>query len=140
MTMVRDGSLLLLRSMFRGEATLPAIYYMGLTNASYTFDAASLAALAAGEPVGNGYARQPLNRNTSDWTVQEVNGVLQVISKTCIFTASANWDKAWQRSFICDAVSGTVGTVYSVSGPTPAPRTVLAGAGPSLSYQYWLRG
>lgn len=140
MTMTAAGSTLIFRSVFRGEAVLPAIWYLGLTNASYTFDGVTLAGLAAGEPVGNGYARQVLNRDTSDWTISEVNGVIQVQSKTVIFTASANWDKSYSRMFLCDASAGTAGIVYAVSGPTPAPRTVLLGAGPSVSYQFFLRG
>lgn len=138
--MTAAGSTLIFRSVFRGEAVLPAIWYLGLTNASYTFDGVTLAELAAGEPVGNGYARQVLNQDTSDWTISEVNGVIQVQSKTVIFTASANWDKSYSRMFLCDASAGTAGIVYAVSGPTPAPRTVLLGAGPSVSYQFFLRG
>jgi hypothetical protein len=139
-TIVKDGATLMLRSLFRGEATMPAAFYLGLTSASYTFDDATLADMAVLEPAGNGYARQLLTRNTTDWTVQEVNGVLQAVSKIVAFTASANWDKVWDRMFLCDAASGTSGNVYSVSGPAPSPRTVLSGAGPSIRYEFWLRG
>lgn len=139
-TLVANGASWFLRTVFRGEAVLPATYYLGLTNAGYTFDGATLAALAAGEPVGNGYARQALVKNTTDWTVQEVNGVMQALSKIATFTASADWTAQWLRMFICDASAGTVGNVVSVSGPAPALRTVLNGQGPSVRYSYYLRG
>jgi hypothetical protein len=140
-TWVKDGASLALRRLFRGENVFATVLYLGLTNASYTFDVAPLTTLAAGEPVGNGYARQAINTNTSDWTVQEVGGVMQAVSKTCVFTCSgAPWTVAWQRAFLCDQASGTAGLVYAVSGPAPAPRTVNVGAGPPINYQFWMRG
>lgn len=140
-TLVANGASWFLRDIFRKETTLlPDTFYLGLTNASYTFDSTTLSDLAAGEPSGHGYARQAINRNTSDWTVSEVNGVIQALSKTCTFTASSDWTSTWLRFFLCDASSGTVGNVISVSGPAPSARTVLSGAGPSVAYTYYLRG
>jgi hypothetical protein len=130
----------MMQRTFRGEDVMPASLFMGLTNVGGSFDDVTLADLAAGEPVGNGYARQELVTGTSDWTVDEVNGVIRVISKTVEFTASANWDKAWDRMFLCTVLDGTSGDVFAISGPAPAPRTVLSGAGPSINYEFWLRG
>lgn len=135
----RTGASWFLRTVFRGEAVLPATYYMGLTNVAESWTS-TLADLAAGEPAGNGYARQPLVKNTVDWTTQEINGFMQALSKIVVFTASANWDKQWNRMFICDLNAGTGGNVISVSGPAPALRTVLTGQGPSIQYEYFLRG
>lgn len=140
-TLVANGANWFLRTMFRGEAVLPATYYLGLTNASYTFDGATLAGLAAGEPVANGYARQALNKNTTDWTVQEVNGIYQALSKMCSFTCTtAPWTVQWLRMFLCDASAGTSGNVIAVSGPAPAPRNVIVGGGPEIQYAFYLRG
>lgn len=139
-TLVAAGASLFMRSMFRGEAVLAATLYLGLTNSTYDFDTTTLANIAVGEPVGHGYARLALVRNTTDWTVQEVNGVMQAKSKIVTFTASSNWDKAWNRMFLSDQAAGTAGVLYAVSGPAPALRTVLSGAGPSCSYEFWLRG
>lgn len=139
-TLVAVGCTLFLRSMFRGESTLPTNFYIGLTNAGYNFDTTTIADLAVGEPSGNGYARQQVVRNTTDWTVQEVNGVIQAKSKTVTFTASANWNKTWQRAFLCSVVSGSSGDLYAVSGPTPAVRTVLLNNAPLITYEFWLRG
>lgn len=137
--LVANGASWFLRTVFRGEAVLPATYYLGLTNVNGTFDGATLAALAAGEPVGNGYARQALTKNTVDWTVQEVNGAMQALSKIVTFTATAPWTQTWQYMFIADVAAGA-GNLISISGPAPSPRTVLTGQGPSIRYEYWLRG
>lgn len=140
-TLVANGASWFLRTIFRGEAVLPATYYLGLTNAAYSFDGTTLASLAAGEPVANGYARQALVKNTTDWTVQEVNGVMQALSKIVNFTCTtAPWTIDWLRMFICDASAGTSGNVISVSGPAPGPRHVIVGAGPAIDYAYYLRG
>lgn len=140
-TLVATGASWFLRTMFRGEAVLPATYYMGLTNSAYTFDTATLVLMAAGEPVGNGYARQPLVKNTVDWTVSEINGVMQALSKNVTFACTgAPWTQNWVRAFLCDQAAGTAGNVISVSGPTPSPRSVLVGQGPTLNYTYYLRG
>lgn len=140
-TIVAQGGTLWLRAIFRGEATVPGSYYLGLSNAAYTFDNATVTLLAAGEPVGNGYARKQLQANTGDWTVSEVNGVLQAQSKIVTFTCSgAQWTVAYTRMFLVDSASGNSGNIYAVSGPTPSPRTVLVGAGPSVQYNFWLRG
>lgn len=140
-TLVQYGAQSMLEAVFQGATPFAATWYLGLTNVSYTFDeAALLAALHAGEPAGHGYARIAINQDNVDWTISEVNGVMQTLSKICTFTASSDWDKQWLRMFLCDAVSGTSGNVISVSGPAPASRTVLNGAGPSMQYAYYLRG
>lgn len=140
-TLVSTGANWFLRDIFRKETTLlPNTFYLGLTSAAYTFDTATLAAINAGEPVGHGYARQAINRDTVDWTVSEVNGVMMAQSKVVTFTASSDWASTWLRMFICDQAAGTAGFVISLSGPAPAARTVLSGSGPSVSYQYFLRG
>lgn len=139
-TIVSDGAQRYLQNLFQAGATLPGTFYIGLTNASYTFDTASLAAVAAGEPVGNGYARQAAVRNTSDWDVSEIGGFWRAKSKQLVYTASADWTNPWSRAFLCNAASGTSGNVFALSGPTVAPRVVLNGAPPSISYEFWVRG
>lgn len=141
-TLVKTGAEWILRDIFRNETGLwPANMYMGLTNAGYSFDGTTLAALAAGEPVGNGYARQLITRAGADWTVQEVNGAMQALSKLVTFTcAGAPWTVNYVRAFLCDAAAGAVGNVMAVSGATPAPVATVVGAGPSTRYEFWLRG
>ena len=136
-TWVKDGADLALQSIFQAQAVFAAAFHLGLTGASYTYESATLASINASEPAGNGYARQSLTRNTTDWSVSLVNGVMRAASKIVTFTASANWDKTWSRMFICDQ---TASKVISLSGATPTPRTVLAGQGPPIQYFYYLSG
>ncbi|HMD82453.1 MAG TPA: hypothetical protein VKE92_14150 [Anaerolineales bacterium] len=137
-TIVGDGADAFLRSLFRGEATAPATYYLGLTNASYTFASATLTAIAAGEPSGNGYARQALVKNTSDWAVSAVNNQYKAESISVTFTASGTWSPNWTRMFLCNASSGTSGIVFALSGARSA-QVVQSGQGPTLKYRFWLR-
>ena len=137
--LVANGASWFLRTVFRGEAVLPANYFLGLSSVTGTFDGATLAAMAAGEPVGNGYARQQLTKNTVDWSVAEANGAMQAQSKIVTFTATALWTQNWQYMFIADVAAGA-GNLVSISGPAPSPRVVNNGQGPSCRYEYWLRG
>lgn len=137
-TIVQDGAERFLRSLFRGEAVLPSTYYVGLTLAAYTFTTATLALIAAGEPVGSGYARQAANRDTTDWTVEFINNAYRARTKTLVFGATSGY--SYSRMFLCNASSGTTGQVFALSRNTPAPRAVISGQGPSLAYELWLRG
>lgn len=137
-TIVEDGADKILRSVFRAEATLPVAFYMGLTNATYAFDDADLTDIEVGEPVGNGYARQTLTRNTSDWGAPSLeNNAMRIVSKSVTFTASAAWDKTWTRMFLANVANGA-GNVFALSGAL-SPQTVLSGAGPTLRYEWWAR-
>lgn len=137
-TIVEDGADKFLRSMFRAEATLPAAFYLGLTGASYAFDDADLTDIEADEPVGNGYARQTLTRDTSDWGAPSLeNNAMRIVSKPVTFTASSAWNVPWTRMFLANVASGA-GNVFALSGAL-APQTVLAGAGPTVRYEFWMR-
>lgn len=134
------GGTQLLQAYFQKTAPGVSDIYIGLTNESYTFDGTTLASLAAGEPAGNGYARQDFPLSNVGWGINKVNGVLQCLSKLATFTASANWTSLWQRMFLCDAAAGTAGNVIAVSGPAPNLIQTLSGAGPSMKYIHYLRG
>lgn len=137
-TIVEDGASRILRSVFRAEATLPAAFYLGLTNADYDFDDADLTDIEVGEPVGNGYARQTLTRDTTDWALPTLeNNAFRVVSKSVTFTASSAWDKTWTRMFLANVAMGA-GNVFALSGVL-SPQTVLAGAGPTLRWEMWCR-
>lgn len=140
-TIVEDGAQRFLQSLFRAEATLPASFFIGLTKASYAFDDADLAVIgsASNEPVGNGYARQTVTRNTTDWGAPTLeNNAYRIQSKAVTFVASSAWNIPWTRMFLCNVVSGVVGNVFALSGALPS-QTVLAGAGPTVRYEFWMR-
>jgi hypothetical protein len=111
-TVVKDGAEMFLQLLFQATDNLPASFWLGLTGASYDYDNALLSDIVAAEPSGNGYARQELVRNDTDWDVSEVNGIMRARSKIVTFVASANWDKTWKRMFLCSAGTGTTGTVF----------------------------
>lgn len=138
-TIVGEGAEVFLKALFRGEAVTPATYYIGLTNTIYAFDSV-IADLSGDEPAGNGYARQPAVKNTSDWTVVEENGVWQARSKPVTFNASADWNIPWSRMFLCSVVSGNSGKLFAVSRNAPTPITILSGLGPQVSYRISIRG
>jgi hypothetical protein len=138
-TVVKDGAELFLQTLFQAQAVLPASFWLGLTNVDYTYDDAVLSDIAAGEPVGNGYARQELVRGTGDWDVSEVNSLMRARSKIVEFTASANWDKAWNRMFLCSVETGTAGVIFAFSAKTEDDQTVVSGDGPALRYEFWNR-
>lgn len=136
-TIVGAGAEAFLRALFRDEATTPATYYLGLTNSAYTFSSV-LADVDDGEPSGNGYARQALNKDTTDWAVAAVGGQWRARSISVTFTASGTWSPNWTRMFIASAASGGVGTLFALSGARSA-QTVESGQGPTLAYEFWLR-
>ena len=137
-SLLSSGAEYFLRTVFRGEAILPANFYIGLTSAHPGF-VATLASLAAGEPTTGGYARIAAARGTSDWTVTFINGAWRARSKLCVFTASGDWVTVWRRVFLCDASSGTVGNAFALSGPAEEDQLVLSGAPPSVVYDLWMR-
>jgi len=137
-TVTGDGAALFLRNLFRAEAVMPATFYLGLTNASYTYSSALLVDIAAGEPTVGGYGRQPILRDIPSWVISQISDTTRCRSIPVTFTATAQWDKQWTRMFLCDAASGTVGTVFSLSKALD-PQTVLAGQGPSMAYEHWIR-
>ena len=136
-TLTADGAEMILQAAFQADDNFAAALYMGLSNASYTYESASVASIAAEEPSGNGYARAALTRNATDWTVSLINGIMRVQSKLCTFTASGNWSKNWSRAFIIDQ---TATKVIAASGAAPSERVVLTGQGPTVQYEFWLPG
>lgn len=138
-TIVKNGAEAFLQLLFQSIDNLPASYFLGLTNVTYDYDNADLADIADGEPVGNGYARQELARDNVDWSVDEVNGLMRARSKIVTFTASANWDKSWNRMFLTDVETGTAGIVFALSGVTEEDQVILSGLGPDLRYEFWNR-
>lgn len=139
--LVSDGAEYFLRTIFRGEAILPATYYIGLTNVNPGFAGSSLVAVNAGEPaVAHGYARQAAVKNTVDWTVTFVNGAWRAQSKVVTFTVSSDYVTSWNRLFLCNVNAGTGGLVFSLSGPAPALiLPLLADGNFTAQFSFWMR-
>lgn len=114
-------------------------FYLGLCATDPT-ETTTLAELAATEPSGTGgYARLPLPRSVVGWpSIQSYTTLGRAISAVATFTATADFDKVCNRLFLCGAASGTTGTVFSISGKSITPITVLAGTSLPVTYEIFL--
>lgn len=66
----------------------------------------------------NGYARVAISRDATGFpTVDSVNGAVRILSKALSFSAvGGNFDRPFDRLFLCDAVSGFTGNLIGYSG------------------------
>ena len=89
-----EGEQWLLEVAFSEVQSVPAAFQIGLTDqvASNIDEATTEATIADGtdgvEPSANGYARQPVNSDGTDWTVALDAGDYRAVSKVVTFTAS----------------------------------------------------
>lgn len=98
--------------IFNETQSVPAAYYLGLDNRASLAEADTLASLS-GEPSGNGYARQPVNSDDTDFTVSQESGDFQAKTKTVTFTASGGSIGPVTKMFLCTVVSGTEGVLIA---------------------------
>lgn len=119
-----QGEQWLLQVAFSEAASVPAAFYIGLTDettpGSSIDEATTLAGVADGtdgtEPSGNGYARQAVNSDATDWIVEQDAGDYRARSKVVTFTASGGPIPAtgavdWM--FLATTIDGT-GVLISV--------------------------
>lgn len=68
--------------------------------------------------VTNGYARFPVPRDGTGWpTLVDINGTKGLRSLLVSYTAAGGpFSTQFTRAFLCDVVSGTVGTLFAYSG------------------------
>lgn len=110
-------------------------FYIGLMGAAVDFTT-TLATLA-GEPAGNGYARQAVLRSNAGWpTETQNNNVWHTQSQTVTFTASGPYNVTVQRVFICSVLSGTVGKLIAISAPFPTPFQVDVSTPLPVAYDF----
>jgi hypothetical protein len=113
------GAESLLRWALRAESTYALHMALVNCNPDVLLNANSL-----GEPtIGvNGYARQPIARNTTDWpTVSQLAGETYVETAAKIFTPSGgDFDQPFSRLALVNSLTGVVGTiVFGLSAPLP---------------------
>lgn len=80
------GEEYILKAAFSEGIAVPVSFYIGLDNRVSLAEGDVLP--PANEPSGNGYARQAVNSDATDWTATLDAGNWQVKSKTVTFTAS----------------------------------------------------
>lgn len=90
---------------------VPANFYLGLDNRGSLAEADVLTDLVS-EPSTNGYARQAIASDTTDWTDTQDSGDWQVASTTETFNASGGSWGPVQAMFLCDVSTGTAGDLY----------------------------
>ena len=75
----------------------------------------------------NGYARQALVQNGTDWpTILTQNEETSIESKQVDFTASGgDFDTAHSRLFLCSVLTGTSGILYAYSAALQVATTLL---------------
>jgi len=137
-TITDEGEEAFLKQLFQNVA-LSASLYVGLCNQTPA-ETDVLADLTTEPSVTNGYARELLTRNAVDWPgVDSVNGVKRIASKQITFTASGgDFSTDFTRAFLCDAASGSVGTLFSYSGPLSAAILLLDGVSFDMQYEFFL--
>lgn len=115
-----EGEEFILDVVFNETQSVPATYYIGLDDRGTVAEADTLP--PAGEPVGNGYVRQAVNSDATDWTVSQVGGDFQAVSKTVVFTAAGGPIPAAgnvMNMFLSTTLDDTGNLVASVVLSTP---------------------
>ena len=77
----------------------------------------------------NNYARVPISRDINGFpTVDTINGAVRILSKSLSFSAvGGNFDKVFDRLFLCDVPTGFAGNLIGYSGAYSADILVLDG-------------
>ena len=103
-----EGEQFVCQVVFSEAQSVPAAYYLGLDNRTSLAEADALTSLS-GEPTGNGYARQAVNSDATDWTVSQNAGDYQAKSKTVTFNATGGSWGPVSKLFLCTVGTGTAG-------------------------------
>lgn len=119
-----EGEQQMLDVYLRG-ATGPTNFYLGLVNDT-PVDTDTVA-LLTGEPSGNGYARQLIERSNTGWpTLALDSGDYRAVSSVETFTASGGSIGPVTYSFITTTVSGTGGLLVLYNALSTS-RTLASG-------------
>jgi hypothetical protein len=126
----------ILRAAFRDDTIEP--FYVGLCNVNLadTYPQADLAAFSTmNEPAAtNGYERQLLARDTTDWPIYgQINNETYIESKDILFTATGAYSKVSSRFFLLSGVFVWAVSSAFPDGPTTIDETF------STKYRLYLR-
>lgn len=138
-----EGELSFLKMIGRADVADVASggdFFMGLCE-EVPADDDTLASITTEPSAAGGYARQAISRDAIGWPViGAVGDANRLQSITANFAASgADFSRTFQRAFLCNVVSGTVGLLFAYSGLLPSPVTVLNGETHSAKYELYLR-
>lgn len=136
-TIVAEGAEAYLARLFQGSAITG--FFVGLCDQGPAH-ADTLTDVTSEPTIGvNGYARQALAQNGTDWPIINTQNEESFIeSKQVDFTASGgDFDNAHSRLFLCSVVSGA-GILYAYSAALQVATTVLDTETFSAKYQLFL--
>lgn len=112
----KDFEKIILESVLRNDqADLGGGFFVGLCSNETVSRETTLADLV--EVTGDGYSRQALQRNGTDWNESaEQPDCLSLRSKEVSFSASGKWSP-FTRLFLCTSASGTSGKLLAITTP-----------------------
>jgi len=130
----------LIAEKFQGIDNWPATFYVGLADGVLPAKDATLASVVASEsetPGTDGYARLPLNRDTTDFpTLALVAGDWKVTSKQLHWAATGDWANDCDFIFLCDVATGSAGKFFgAISIDSPFRLLNLSTFDDSFEYQ-----
>lgn len=137
-TIVAEGAEAYLARLFQGSAITG--FFVGLCDQGPAH-ADVLVDITTEPTIGvNGYARQALAQNGTDWPIISTQNEESFIqSKQVDFTASGgDFDAAHSRLFLCSVSTGSGGVLYAYSAALQLPTTVLDTETFSAQYQLFL--
>lgn len=139
---VDEGEASFLKMILQGnvvDVALGGNFYLGMTNQAPT-ETDILASITTEPGATGGYARKALARNAVDFpTLFQSNGVWGLRSKLVVWTPSAaDYDTPFTRVFLCNVASGSVGVLFSYSGPLLQETTPLDGVSVNVYYELFL--
>lgn len=137
-TVTNAGAEEYLKDLFQGAALTG--FFVGLCN-QVPLRADLLTSIVTEPTIGvNGYARQPLAQNATDWpTVDTTSDESSITSKQVTFTAAGgDFDAAHSRLFLCSVLTGTAGILYSYSAALASPIVLVDGTSFDVRYRFYL--
>ena len=128
------GEQYILQTAFSEETTVPVQFYICVHNNTLTRE--SVMTDITTEPVGNGYARQPVSSNNTDIVITLSSGDYLASLKSVTFAATGSWSIVSKASLVT-TISGTSGIVIA-TWDLAAPRTLTNGDSIVVSLQLLL--
>lgn len=116
-------------------------FFIGLCS-EIPAEADTLADITTELTAAGGYARKAVTRDITGWPtiVDSLTGGFRGLSQQVDFTATgADFSGTFNRAFLCNVVSGTVGRLFAYSGAVPDPIAVLNGQTHSMKYELFAR-
>lgn len=107
-----EGEEFIVDVVFDETQSVPANYYIGLDARASLAEADALTDLVS-EPSGNGYAREAVASDNTDFTNSQDSGDWQALTKTVTFTASGGSIGAVTKAFLTTVSTGTAGVLIS---------------------------